>query len=720
MKTRVSLAIWLILGVLAGCGDDASSEDADILEETGDEAGDVTGDDGLDTEDGDIPETTETDTEIEAETDAADDGDAEETDVPFCAANPDGTPCDDGDLCTTGESCSGGICSGGTAVTCDDSDLCTDDACDPATGDCAYTPNTAPCDDGDPCTLDDACNAGDCASGAPRDCTAFDDDCNVGRCNSLDGTCYADPVADDTPCDDLDACTSGELCAAGLCGGATTTDCSALDDQCNLGVCLPADGTCAAEPVPDDTACDDLETCTTADVCLAGACTGVRPDVDGDGYSALGCLDGDDCEDTLWDVNPGAVEGPVGRATCFDRLDDDCDGFSDFADTACDGLDFGILDSPATAEVNAGAMSPLIRCRAYEPGETETPGPMTGLTVQVGVGPYRTDPTDSAAWTWSAIDYLGQGGPSSFSDVFAGSFAAPAPGQYSYACRFSTDAGTTWLYADTDGNGAASPANGIQVDRLGTVTVIVNNHLLLTEVCVVSTGREFVEIHNPTANPVDLSNYFLTDTADSMTTWRYWDLVTGSGSIRSWDFVAHFPAGSTIPAGGRITIAMGSAVNFNLNFSADPDYELCPGSPDDGSVPNMVPAWLGAACGATGPLNNSSETLVLFYWNGTTDLVQDVDIFQWGNTDEAVVKTGITRDGPDAGTGTSAYLSDSAVASQFAYTPAPHATTATFERLELGESTESSSGGNGITGHNEPSEDYTTTWRTSTAATPGT
>jgi DNA-binding beta-propeller fold protein YncE len=46
---------------------------------------------------------------------------------------PDGTGCEDGNACTTGDVCGGGVC-GGVALRCDDGNVCTDDTCDPAAG----------------------------------------------------------------------------------------------------------------------------------------------------------------------------------------------------------------------------------------------------------------------------------------------------------------------------------------------------------------------------------------------------------------------------------------------------------------------------------------------------------------------------------------------------------------------------------------------------------
>ena len=48
---------------------------------------------------------------------------------PACASAPDGTPCDDGNACTSTETCQGGRCEGGTLAQCDDGNPTTDDEC---------------------------------------------------------------------------------------------------------------------------------------------------------------------------------------------------------------------------------------------------------------------------------------------------------------------------------------------------------------------------------------------------------------------------------------------------------------------------------------------------------------------------------------------------------------------------------------------------------------
>ncbi len=49
--------------------------------------------------------------------------------------------------------------------------MCTDDLCDPAAG-CGHADNTAPCDDGNACTTTDTCANGSCASTGPASFSA--------------------------------------------------------------------------------------------------------------------------------------------------------------------------------------------------------------------------------------------------------------------------------------------------------------------------------------------------------------------------------------------------------------------------------------------------------------------------------------------------------------------------------------------------------------------
>jgi hypothetical protein len=72
------------------------------------------------------------------------------------------------------------------------------------------------------------------------------------------------------------------------------------------------------------------------DECFGGTCTGYPADADGDGYIDADC-GGEDCDDSLAEVHPGAREGPVTDPSCGDGSDNDCDGLTDAAELSCQG-----------------------------------------------------------------------------------------------------------------------------------------------------------------------------------------------------------------------------------------------------------------------------------------------------------------------------------------------------------------------------------------------
>jgi cysteine-rich repeat protein len=79
-------------------------------------------------------------------TEACDDGQANGTPQSCCSDScsfqPQGTACDDGNICTD-DACDGANQCISTPTSCDDGDVCTDDSCSPATG-CVHTPNASP------------------------------------------------------------------------------------------------------------------------------------------------------------------------------------------------------------------------------------------------------------------------------------------------------------------------------------------------------------------------------------------------------------------------------------------------------------------------------------------------------------------------------------------------------------------------------------------------
>jgi hypothetical protein len=88
-------------------------------------------------------------------------------------------------------------------------------------GFCVRQINGAACDDSNACTDDDACVDGGCV-GAPRTCPGGTNGCSgPASCDPATGQCQPAPLPDGSVCDDHNACTEGETCRGGVCGGGS-------------------------------------------------------------------------------------------------------------------------------------------------------------------------------------------------------------------------------------------------------------------------------------------------------------------------------------------------------------------------------------------------------------------------------------------------------------------------------------------------------------------
>lgn len=228
--------------------------------------------------------------------------------------------------------------------------------------------------------------------------------------------------------------------------------------------------------------------------------------------------------------------------------------------------------------------------------------------------------------------------------------------------------------------------------------------LVLTEVVLAPTTQELIEIANPTAQTVDLSTYYLSDNGN------YFRLPAGAPTLDTGDFIVKFPAGATIAPGAVITVALDTAANYTTAYTTAPTYSVA-------SATMTVVASNGVST-----LTNGGELVVLFKWDGATDLVKDVDLVLAGAPTIAnalVDKSGVAQDGPDSGTATTAYAADSKTIAVMGSTPASGKSTKRLVR-EAGHETQAG-GGNGISGDDETSEDTAATWDSSgfTNPTPG-
>lgn len=191
--------------------------------------------------------------------------------------------CDDGRSCTSGDRCVSGACAPvaidcacGSDADCSPLDQChAQGTCDLATGKCSAPakPEGTSCNDGSFCTRQDVCVAGTCTGTNPIICAAFDQCHRAGACDPATGECSNPAQPESTPCDDQDACTTGEECHGGLCGRPASTIACSPSNQCHdAGRCDPQTGICSNPAKPDLTACDDHNACTTGETCRGGSC----------------------------------------------------------------------------------------------------------------------------------------------------------------------------------------------------------------------------------------------------------------------------------------------------------------------------------------------------------------------------------------------------------------------------------------------------------------
>ena len=150
-----------------------------------------------------------------------------------------GVSCNDGDACTTKDTCKSGGCVGGPAPDCNDGNVCTNDPCVSQSG-CSHpaAANGKSCNDGSACTKVDTCKSGVCKGGSPVVCTPLDACHKAGVCNPANGSCPNPNQADGTGCNDGLSCTNNDVCKAGKCAGSSTCGvckiCDPLTKKCGL------------------------------------------------------------------------------------------------------------------------------------------------------------------------------------------------------------------------------------------------------------------------------------------------------------------------------------------------------------------------------------------------------------------------------------------------------------------------------------------------------
>lgn len=130
--------------------------------------------------------------------------------VEGCVYEQNTNPCDDGDICTT-NSCDAttgciykpisGCCK--TDIDCNDINQCTGDACIKSSGECVHFGLLGNCDDGNACTTNDTCQVGKCIGGSTLDCNDGNA-CTADSCDSTTGCANVKiPCCEDVDCDEI-------------------------------------------------------------------------------------------------------------------------------------------------------------------------------------------------------------------------------------------------------------------------------------------------------------------------------------------------------------------------------------------------------------------------------------------------------------------------------------------------------------------------------------
>ena len=219
------------------------------------------------------------------------------------------------------------------------------------------------------------------------------------------------------------------------------------------------------------------------------------------------------------------------------------------------------------------------------------------------------------------------------------------------------------------------------------------DHLVFNRITISPTDAEFISIYNPTSEPIDLSDYYITDSN------TYYNLPSGSdfwsGSL--FDFIARFPDGRSIESNDSLIISLHNSQIFTDYYGYNPDITLFEDMRD--AFDGQTTISNGDTFVALDFLNNSTEMLMLFKWEQGSNLTQDVDYFVWGSASQGVDKT-------DVG----GYLQDTDLNEQ-SYQE-NHAENFTYVRFLLNnsEGAEKNAGGNGIDGNDETSENFDETW----------
>lgn len=216
------------------------------------------------------------------------------------------------------------------------------------------------------------------------------------------------------------------------------------------------------------------------------------------------------------------------------------------------------------------------------------------------------------------------------------------------------------------------------------------DHLYMSELVLFPSQAEYVAITNPTNQSIQLDGYYLTDATDTANGKYYYNLPSGTDfwSESSSDFMARFPD-TTLSPGDVLIVGLARRSDYQGEYGSLPHLTL----KDD-----LLSASTSVSTIPTRPygyMDDIRGTLVLFYRDGSSATIKDVDYLLYGGLDKAVDKSGISGYSPDTPVSQQAFAAVHGVDQKMVHSD---------------EGSEPASGGNGITGHDETGESLDVTW----------
>jgi hypothetical protein len=195
-----------------------------------------------------------------------------------CVASPvnNGTPCNDNLYCTVNDTCNAGMCTGVPNTCAAPGDVCMIGSCNEAMDTCVAVPgnNGGACNDNNLCTTGETCSNGVCGGGLPGNNGMACDDGNgcTGGTTCTNGNCG-------NPTSQILACVDNDMCCPAGC--VVDNDCAVCHpigfDMCPTG----ETEWCSPDPVDPTSAVQAKLAC---DTCYGISCFLETADCAGQGY----------------------------------------------------------------------------------------------------------------------------------------------------------------------------------------------------------------------------------------------------------------------------------------------------------------------------------------------------------------------------------------------------------------------------------------------------